>query len=126
MSEKDDLDAKIRGLKEEKQRVFRKLKYPEIFGTIQEEKIRCGKVNCKCSRGELHGPYYYLYIVHERELEKKYLCSVKKVSANYLEAKKGIQNAKHNKTIRYELAQINKQILDLERQKLELEDYLMS
>jgi hypothetical protein len=21
--------------------------------------VRCGKSNCKCSKGELHGPYFY-------------------------------------------------------------------
>ena len=25
------------------------------------EKIKCGKKNCRCTRGELHGPYWYAY-----------------------------------------------------------------
>jgi hypothetical protein len=23
--------------------------------------MKCGKKNCKCSKGELHGPYWYSY-----------------------------------------------------------------
>ena len=25
------------------------------------EPVNCGKDNCRCARGELHGPYWYLY-----------------------------------------------------------------
>ena len=29
--------------------------------TYRLESIRCGKENCKCARGKLHGPYWYSY-----------------------------------------------------------------
>ena len=29
--------------------------------TYRLEHVRCGKEKCKCSRGELHGPYWYSY-----------------------------------------------------------------
>ena len=29
--------------------------------TYRSEMVRCGKKGCKCSRGELHGPYWYAY-----------------------------------------------------------------
>jgi len=29
--------------------------------TYRLEGIRCGKENCKCTRGKLHGPYWYSY-----------------------------------------------------------------
>jgi len=28
-------------------------------GTVCEQFIRCGKANCRCRRGPLHGPYFY-------------------------------------------------------------------
>lgn len=28
-------------------------------GFVRQEMVKCGKKNCRCSRGELHGPYYY-------------------------------------------------------------------
>ncbi len=30
-----------------------------VSGKIQEQYVRCGKSNCHCTQGELHGPYYY-------------------------------------------------------------------
>lgn len=30
-------------------------------GTVVEEMVKCGKDGCKCSEGDLHGPYNYLY-----------------------------------------------------------------
>ncbi|SIS21953.1 DUF6788 family protein [Natronorubrum thiooxidans] len=29
-------------------------------GTVVIKKVSCGKDNCKCRRGELHGPYKYV------------------------------------------------------------------
>jgi hypothetical protein len=29
--------------------------------TCRLESIRCGKENCKCAHGKLHGPYWYSY-----------------------------------------------------------------
>jgi len=28
-------------------------------GQVERRMVKCGKPTCKCSRGELHGPYYY-------------------------------------------------------------------
>lgn len=30
-------------------------------GIVCEQRVRCGKVNCRCSSGELHGPYFYRF-----------------------------------------------------------------
>jgi hypothetical protein len=35
--------------------------------------VRCGKPNCKCARGELHGPYYYHFERLGGKLVKRYL-----------------------------------------------------
>jgi hypothetical protein len=29
-------------------------------GTVVTKKVSCGKENCKCQSGELHGPYKYV------------------------------------------------------------------
>lgn len=29
--------------------------------SLQRQFVRCGKAGCRCTRGELHGPYYYLF-----------------------------------------------------------------
>lgn len=30
-----------------------------LSGYVEARMVRCGKANCKCARGELHGPYFY-------------------------------------------------------------------
>ena len=31
-------------------------------GSLVEQRRRCGKEGCRCTRGELHGPYTYLQV----------------------------------------------------------------
>ncbi len=42
-------------------------------GTVHIQFVRCGKANCKCSRGELHGAYYYHFVRIDGKLCKRYL-----------------------------------------------------
>jgi len=42
-------------------------------GCYRLEKIKCGAKKCKCTRGELHGPYWYLYLYKEGTLRSKYI-----------------------------------------------------
>ena len=34
-------------------------KIDPLPGVLRAEWVRCGKPNCRCARGELHGPYLY-------------------------------------------------------------------
>ncbi len=45
---------------------------PKIEGSVHRQYVRCGKQNCKCARGELHGAYYHFVRVGGR-LRKRYL-----------------------------------------------------
>lgn len=42
-------------------------------GTVCEQFIRCGKANCHCQKGELHGPYFYRVWRNGRKVEKVYV-----------------------------------------------------
>jgi hypothetical protein len=35
--------------------------------------VKCGKKGCKCSRGELHGPYYYYVTTDQTERTRRYI-----------------------------------------------------
>jgi hypothetical protein len=35
--------------------------------------IRCGKHNCRCAGGALHGPYYYRFTREDGRLRKEYI-----------------------------------------------------
>jgi|SRR5215213_872168 len=41
--------------------------------TYRLQSIRCGKENCKCARGKLHGPYWYSYERVEGRIKSKYV-----------------------------------------------------
>lgn len=42
-------------------------------GAVCAQMVRCGKPNCKCARGELHGPYYYHFERANGVLVKRYV-----------------------------------------------------
>ena len=35
--------------------------FPMVSGSLVEQYVTCGKSNCRCARGQKHGPLYYLY-----------------------------------------------------------------
>src|ERR1051326_2292247 len=41
--------------------------------TYRLESIRCGKENCKCVRGKLHGPYWYSYTRVKNKVTSQYI-----------------------------------------------------
>ena len=34
---------------------------PQAVGYLTSEYVKCGKTNCRCRNGQLHGPYTYLH-----------------------------------------------------------------
>jgi len=44
-----------------------------IRGTLRKAYSPCGKKNCKCKKGYLHGPYYYLAVRTEGKTKMYYL-----------------------------------------------------
>ena len=42
-------------------------------GTVLAEKVRCGRANCRCRDGSLHGPYYFRYWRENGVLRKEYV-----------------------------------------------------
>ena len=50
------------------------VRYDKLPGTVQPQYIRCGKPNCKCARGQLHGPFYYrIWRDHRGRQHKEYV-----------------------------------------------------
>jgi hypothetical protein len=42
-------------------------------GSLQRQRVRCGKLNCRCARGKLHEGYYYFFLWTPRGLSKFYV-----------------------------------------------------
>ena len=44
-----------------------------LNGAVCAQYKRCGKGNCKCTRGELHGPYFYRFQWYRGRMIKEYV-----------------------------------------------------
>lgn len=44
-----------------------------LVGVVISEMKRCGKANCHCASGQLHGPYHYRYYREGGKLTKRYV-----------------------------------------------------
>ena len=42
-------------------------------GAVCAQWVRCGRLGCRCSDGQLHGPYHYLFWREGRRLRKRYI-----------------------------------------------------
>lgn len=42
-------------------------------GSLQRQRVRCGKPNCRCARGQLHEGYYYFFMPTPAGLAKFYV-----------------------------------------------------
>jgi hypothetical protein len=42
-------------------------------GTVCAQWVRCGRPNCRCARGQLHGPYAYHFVRQGGRLRKRYV-----------------------------------------------------
>lgn len=42
-------------------------------GTVHVQWVRCGRANCRCSHGQLHGPYHYRFWREGGRLRKQYV-----------------------------------------------------
>jgi hypothetical protein len=43
------------------------------MGAICAQWVRCGRPTCRCARGDLHGPYHYLFWRGHGRLRKRYI-----------------------------------------------------
>ena len=46
---------------------------PKMPGAVCAQMVRCGKPSCKCTRGELHGPYFYRFVWEDGKQRKRYV-----------------------------------------------------
>lgn len=44
-----------------------------LSGAVCAQWVRCGRPNCRCRNGQLHGPYFYRFWRHDGRLRKVYV-----------------------------------------------------
>ena len=79
-----------------------------LYGSVVKKYKACGKAGCKCTRGELHGPFYYLSFKKEGKTKmifiRRYLWErAIKLNNNYKKWRKS----------RADISKINRKILTL-------------
>jgi hypothetical protein len=42
-------------------------------GVVCAQRVRCGRPNCRCAAGQLHGPYFYRFWREGGRLRKEYV-----------------------------------------------------
>jgi hypothetical protein len=64
MSDRDLSGVTVTALQSRRSRLASGLADPELTlaGVLRRQGRRCGRVGCRCARGELHGPYLYLVV----------------------------------------------------------------
>jgi len=102
-----------KGLRERRKELIKKI--PPLDGviraTIRETYAPCGKANCKCKRGYLHGPYYYLAVTTKRKTMVYYLPSRELGK----KAKRGIESYNKLWNLLCKISEINIKILKEEK-----------
>jgi hypothetical protein len=63
LNERDGVATKRQVLKEHK----------AVNKTYRLEEVRCGKKNCHCAEGKLHGPYWYAYWTEGGRTRSQYI-----------------------------------------------------
>lgn len=72
-----------------------------LDGSVCAQYKRCGKSNCKCARGELHGPYFYRFRWSEGRVVKEYVRlseveEMRAACARHREAQEGLREGRRH------------------------------
>lgn len=97
---------------------------PSECGILVSEYIKCGKENCKCNTGSLHGPYWYHYFWDNGKLRKKYVCATSKRNQQYFDLLHKIESYKENKIIFEKIKEINSFLKRINKIKSEIDELL--
>ena len=65
----------VLALAKEHKSILKKVLHPKpmLAGGLVERWLKCGKANCHCRDGKLHGPYYYLSVLEKGRPRTIYL-----------------------------------------------------
>ncbi|MCX6384934.1 MAG: hypothetical protein NTV16_10755 [Actinobacteria bacterium] len=77
-------------------------------GSVVEKYIICGKEGCKCKKGSLHGPFYYLTYKENKKTKMIFLKTAISKRAKVLN-----DSYKSFRKLRAKVSMINRQILAL-------------
>ena len=85
-----------------------------LKGSLVEKGIKCGKPECECTRGKLHGPYLYVSVFCGKEMGTRLIYVPKHM---HKEVKAWVVNLHRMKQDVEKINQINLKLLKLEKER---------
>lgn len=110
----NEIASPARAQKKKSAEFTRKIK--PLRGGLVREMVRCGRANCKCVNGSLHGPYYYRVwmvrgIRHKTYVKKADLERIKAgIEAFQAHRRKQQQSAEELKAMLQELREASRNV----------------
>ncbi|MGZ4864831.1 MAG: DUF6788 family protein [Halobacteriota archaeon] len=85
-----------------------------LSGSLRRRMIRCGKKNCRCRKGQLHGPYNY-FVPSKCRGKWQYI-----TEEDITEIEQGVADWKKQKKIDAEIKDISARLKEIRREVAEL------
>jgi hypothetical protein len=84
-----------------------------LRGSLSERYLTCGKPDCRCARGERHGPVWYLSV----SLDQRHRRGTTVPAAQLAEVRRGIESYHRVKEHLEKISDINRELLRREKSR---------
>lgn len=84
-----------------------------LRGSLMERYLTCGKPDCKCARGERHGPVWYLSVT----LDQSHRTGTTVPSHQLAQVRRGMENYHRLKAHLEKVSDINRELLRREKRQ---------
>jgi len=84
-----------------------------LRGSLTERYLTCGKPDCRCSRGERHGPVWYLSV----SLDRSHRIGTTVPSGQVAQVRRGLESYRRVKEHLEKISDINRELLRREKSR---------
>jgi uncharacterized coiled-coil DUF342 family protein len=108
LEESTEIIDRIKGLKAEREQL------QPLSGSLRRRMIRCGKKNCRCRSGHMHGPYYY-FVPSKCRGKWQYV-----TEEDIKEVERGVADWKKQQKIDAEIKEVSARLKEIKREMTEV------
>ncbi|MGZ8876050.1 MAG: DUF6788 family protein [Halobacteriota archaeon] len=108
LDESKEIVDQIKALKAEREQLR------PLSGSLRRRLIRCGKKNCRCRKGQLHGPYNY-FVPSKCRGKWQYI-----TEGDIKEVEQGVTDWKKQRKIDAEIKDVTARLKEIRREVTEL------
>ena len=122
VTEAEELLNRVKNLLDESKEIIDQIKalkaeraqLQPLCGSLRRRMIRCGKKNCRCRRGQLHGPYHY-FVPSKCRGKWQYI-----TEDDIKEVERGVADWKKQQAIDAEIKEVSARLKDIKREMTEV------